>query len=567
MSILSRPALLALLSGLLIPVAIRAADVPFEQRLPDRIAAFVSIPDIAVFKTGFAKTSYGRLFDDPQLAEYRSQVEKLVRKSAEEEKILPPGIELDDLLAVPAGEVAAAMTLPGTKPASFALSLAFGDSLDTVEKLIDAGVKQSVEEGWTEGEVEFQGSRITTLEGPKNANRPNQKPAKVVFVIEESTLIVSSSLELCQEILDRWDGKTDGSLAQNEVFRHVIDSTSERDRTPVMRWYVNVADLIKGAFASADPTNMVLNVARGNIGRIGVLELRGIGGSADFATGDYDSITRTAAWVDEPVTGVLSVFTFPVKDFSPPAWVPADASMYLAANWNVERAYASVETLWDTILGAGNFSAGIQKLAADENGPKVHIKLDVIDVLDGRMHLLQSSLGEQDSTAAVLAAFEVKDMEKAQRLIEKVAGMPGSRFESRTYRDTKVWSITAPGKGPSIAVAHDCLLFSSDAALLESAIRTDPDVKRLVDDKRFQHHTSRMPDRVSLFGMQQSVQQMRMIYSLLRNTPGGADAPDASKLPEFDTIKHYFLPGVTYAVPTPRGFEYVSYTLADDISE
>jgi len=564
----TRIATLTLLSGLLITTSLRAADVPFEQKLPDRIAAFMSIPDFNLFKERFSKTSYGQLFDDPQVAEYREQFETMMRKSVEDGAFLPPGIELDDLFKIPSGEVAAAMTLPGRTPSSFVLSLNFGEALETVEQLIDEGITKSVDEGWTEGEVDFQGSRITTLEGPKNPNRPQQQPVKIVLVLEESTLVVSSSLELCQEILDRWDGEADDALADNEVFRHVIDSTTDEDRTPVIRWYVNVADLIKGAFAQVDPTNMVLNVVRGNIARMGVLEFRGIGGSADMAIDGFDSITRTVAWVDEPVTGVLSIFTFPVEDFAPPAWVPASSSMYLAANWDLERAYNSVETLWDTVMGTGSFSAGVQKLATDEKGPKIHIKLDVIDMLDGRMHVMQTALESDDEDVTggqVVVAIEVKDTEKATALIEKVTSLPGSPLKAREYRDTTIWAAPGPQKGPSISIAHNCLVFASNPDALEAVIRSDPDIKQLVDDEGFKHHTSRMPDRVSLFGMQQSVQQMKLIYNLLKRGPAGEDSPDPAKLPEFGAIKHYFLPGVTYAVPNSRGFEFVTYTLADDL--
>ena len=96
---------------------------------------------------------------------------------------------------------------------------------------------------------------------------------------------------------------------------------------------------------------------------------------------------------------------------------------------------------------------------------------------------------------------------------------------------------------------------------LESVIRADPDVRNLAEDKTFQHVTSRMPPRVSLMGIQLSDQQMRMIYNLVRT-----NVPDSSTLPEFDAIKHYFLPGVTYAVPNAQGFEYVTYTLDEDVS-
>ena len=165
MRISTRIATLTLLNGLLIPTVLRAADVPFEQKLPDRIAAFMSIPDFSLFKERFSKMSYGQLFDDPQVAEYREQFETMMRKSVEDEAFLPPGIELDDLFTIPSGEVAAAMTLPGRTPSSFVLSLNFGEALETVEKLIDEGVTKSVDEGWTEGEVDFQGSRITTIDG------------------------------------------------------------------------------------------------------------------------------------------------------------------------------------------------------------------------------------------------------------------------------------------------------------------------------------------------------------------------------------------------------------------
>ena len=65
---------------------------------------------------------------------------------------------------------------------------------------------------------------------------------------------------------------------------------------------------------------MVLNVARGNIGRVGILELRGVGGTLDLDTDGFDSVSRTCAWVDEPVTGILSILTFPVDDLVPPPW-------------------------------------------------------------------------------------------------------------------------------------------------------------------------------------------------------------------------------------------------------
>ena len=95
-----------------------------------------------------------------------------------------------------------------------------------------------------------------------------------------------------------------------------------------------------------------------------------------------------------------------------------------------------------------------------------------------------------------------------------------------------------------------------------------PHVKRLADDKSFQRQTSRMPKRVSLFGVQRSEQQMQALYKLLKSGgPAGDGAPDPATLPEFDVIKHYFLPGVTYAVPNARGFEYVTYSLANDVSE
>ena len=557
---------LALLA-LLVPAAVHAADVPFERRLPDRISGFVSIPDFGAFKERFVKTSYGRMLDDPQIATFRSQVEKVIRTAATRDNVLPSGIEIEDLLEVVSGEVALAATLPKNGSASLIFSLEFGESLDTVEKLIDEISDKAVEEGWEEGVVEFQGSSISTFAGPADDTRPEQVPNTLALVIEESTLIVSTSVELCQDVLDRRDGTADGSLATNEVFRHVIDSTSDRNRIPGMTWYLSIADLIQSAFASADPTNMLLNVARGNIGRVGILEWRGMGGTFDMATDGFDSISRTCAWIDDPVTGVLSVFTFPVDDLVPPPWVPADSAMYITANWDIERAYNSVETLWDTIMGRGSFSAGIQKLAADENGPGINIKLDVVDILDGRQHLLQASLPEDagdEESGAVVVAMEVTDTEKAEQLLDRIDGQPGSPLESRTYRDTKIWSLET---GVAFAVAHDCLLFSSTVAQLESVIRADPDITSLADDKDFQHSISRMPPRVSLMGVQQSVQQMRMIYNLIRTyIPAGNDGPDPSTLPEFEAIKHYFLTGVSYAVPNAQGFEYVTYTLDEDVS-
>jgi len=559
-----RTAVAALLGILLMPLAVCAADVPFERRLPDRIAAFASVPNFNEMKERFSKISYGRLFADPQLATFRDEFEKEFRDAVSTGDILPGGIEIDDLLEIPTGEVAVAVTLPKNGSASVVFSLEFGESLDTVEKLIDEISDKAGDEGWKEGATDFQGATIRTFTRPADDARPDAEESTVALVVEESALIVSSSVELCQEILDRQDGTADGSLATNEVFRHVIDSTSDRTRVPGAIWYVSVADLIQSAFDSADPTNMVLNVARGNIGRVGILELRGIGGTVDMDTDGFDSVSRTCAWVDEPVTGILSILTFPVEDLAPPAWVPADSSMYISANWDVERAYNSVETLWDTIMGRGSFNTGIQKLADDENGPKINIKLDIIDILDGRLHLMQGAVPEtasSEDSGDVVIALEVTDTEKAEQLLDRVGIQAGSNLESRTYRDTKIWSITTADATVGFAVAHDCLLLSSTVTQLEAVIRADPDVKTLAEDRRFQQLTARMPPRVSLMGIQQSDQQMRAIYNMIRTS-----VPDSAELPEFEAIQDYFLPGVTYAVPNAQGFEYVTYTLDEDVS-
>ena len=109
----------------------------------------------------------------------------------------------------------------------------------------------------------------------------------------------------------------------------------------------------------------------------------------------------------------MQIFQLAPVDPVPPAWVKENASAWMATTWKVEEAYTAVETLVDMFRGAGQFASMIDDLATQ--GPGVHIKNDVIDQLDGKMHFVVAP-GSSESEAPtddVVISFGVKDRRSA----------------------------------------------------------------------------------------------------------------------------------------------------------
>ncbi|MBW3540289.1 MAG: DUF3352 domain-containing protein [Planctomycetes bacterium] len=562
--------------------ALAADKVPAEELLPQNVYAYLSVPDVTEFKTRFDKTLLGQLRNEESLQDFWKDIQSQIDQFSEEFE-RQAGIEIEKLLSIPTGKFTLAFVQPtGENPAAVGL-LDFGDSEETVDKLLEKAEETLLSErvGARRKVEDADGTRIVVYAfGPEQPeddtganNRRRGRPFQnLAYFVRDQHLVVSSEVSSLKEILARWNGEHEQTFASHPSWQVVRDRTRVEGQTPVLEWYLNPLDMVRGAAAAAGQGAQV-GFFMGIIP--GLTKFKAVGGSSDMAVGEYDTISRTLIHLDLPATGVLNLFQFPAADLAPPKWVGERTSSYAAINWDLETAYLAVAALYDTFtFQAGAFDQMIDEAADDEDGPGIHAKKDVIDLLTGRMYVVGSTQDAGDDnevrTEAMLVAVGVKDNDKARALLKKVAQNPAFPGEERQFQEHTIYDFpigggafgTAATTG-GVSVGNGYLLATSDVRMLEKVLRGEDDRTPLSETAAYKRIAAEFPDKASMIGFQRSDMQVEALYELARSPDFAAMFPqvDFTKLPPFDNIRKYLAPSGSYAVPDKDGALMVNFSL------
>ena len=266
---------------------------------------YVSVPDCTKFGENFAESSFGQMVNDPAMADVRAEVMKRFEeesKKAQEEI----GMPLSDLLAIPTGEVALAVLQPPGQKLGGILFLDVGEHQDLLDKLLAKAEAAIEEQGQlTKSTDEFEGTEITVYTN-ENAG-PNEPITGFAYCEKDSMFLASTSVDLIEAALVRWDGAHDKTFSNDETYKYIMDRCGpEGDAAPAMSWYFNPLGLLKAGMAAAGPeVGMQGAMVMGFLPVLGLDRLKGMGGVSEFATDDYEMLTNSLIYVEQPVTGVL----------------------------------------------------------------------------------------------------------------------------------------------------------------------------------------------------------------------------------------------------------------------
>lgn len=561
----------ALLCGasLWLPVAQARADEdrPIgEQLLPQEVLVFFSVPSVPELKERLNTSLFGEMLQDAELQPFIDGVKEKIKEASAKMKD-EAGISLDDVLAVPQGEITfAVLELPPRKLA-MVLLLDYGDNKETVDSLLnklESGLKDMG--GEVEGE-DVDGVNIRTFTFEQERDNPFNQLA---YFDHDDYLVLASDPEALKAVLERWDGESDETLAEQDVFKYVFEKCSSDGREPIVKWFINPIGLTQSVIGLMQAQVPQAGLVLGFLPILGLDKLKAMGGAGDVGVDDFDSLGKTFIYVDQPTSGVLKVFQFPVADLSPPAWVPADVAMYTAMNWNVTGAYTAIETLVDSFQGPGAFGKMVDQLAERDDGPGIHIKKDLIDQLAGQIHIVMGATEDiENPNPKMMFALDVKSASKMTSVLSKAAKSDEFRGTTREFEGTTIYEMEGgPGQSASLAVADKHLLISTDASLLEGALRPSGGAPALTSDPVYQKLASKFPKKVSMLSFQNGNSQLQAVYNLLKggNLP---DMPDevrdlTSKLPDYDVLKKYLRASGGYTVPDKKGAYSVSFTLKEE---
>ncbi|MDA0833003.1 MAG: hypothetical protein O2955_11810 [Planctomycetota bacterium] len=588
-----RHGLLRISMGLLLPITgllalsatVHGADVAStEKLLPPKVLVYFSIPSVEQLKQSFNEGSSGKLFSDPEFAEFARQFDEPIKQFSDqfEEKV---GLSLGQVLNIPTGEISLAVVAgEGSSPIGVVGFFDFGDHREEIDKLLALGRQAAEDDGATISTTDVDGTEIVKFfpkdgEESENGGDPDNYPC---YFIKDSLIVVSNHQSYLEATLTRWDGQHARTFGDNIEYKYIMSRCASRDGNALMKWYINPMSLVQTIMTIGAAQEPGLGMAMGFMPILGLDRLKGIGGAVQGPTDEFEAVTRSFMFVDLPARGVLAMFQLKTTELTPPKWVSADTSAYSTFQWDIEAAYAAVEQMVDSFQGAGALDRLVDQAAAE--GPQIHLKKDVLDKLSGQFHIINdasfdadaSDISELQGIGQFLLAIGLTDQSAfesvVQKAIDQSGGFPG---ETRDFKGTTIYE-GGPDSGQSFAFAitQNNVFVTNDVTKLEAVIRDDPDQKSLADSDQYKRLAEKMPQQTAMLSYQRQDTQMEAVYEMFRSGTfaqlmGAAgenplQAIDFSLLPAFESLKKYLTVSGGYAEADDQGVLFTGFQLKND---
>lgn len=577
---------LALPIALVVMLVLTLSASTFAERptapklLPEKTLAYIRIADSRELVDRFQATAFGRLFQDKQIQPLVSQLYGSASQlfMQIQQSI---GVSLDELLAIPQGEVCVALVgREEGRPAVIAL-LEVGDQDTAAQKLIEFAEDRMIARGTTRRSERVGDTTIVNLEG------------RVSYCQREGVYVFCNDPTLLKAVLKVWDGDTTvKTLADNFKFTSIMRrSVGTKNERPQVTWFV-------------DPIELFRNVARDDMGAqmalamlpaLGLDGIKAVGGSMIFATEDFDSISYMHLMLDNPRAGILEMVAIDSGDQTPQDWVPADAASYMNIYWDSHKTLTAFRKLYNTIRNRENaLHDDIESRFSRPLG--IDVEKEILDQIDGRAtHVSWFEKPARVNSGTNLVGIKVKDAAAMRKTVDKLAGKFTDRFTKKSFSGADYYQIKQRNQPqnldeelvrrptPCLCVLGDYFLLSDSVKCLEAAIanKNDPSKSldkeldfKLIASKAKQYLGS---DKPGMMVFSRPEETMRSFYDLATSPNTRRRLSDAAgrnpvfrdldkalhdhPLPPFAVIAKYLAPAGGTLVSDETGLHYMAFSL------
>ena len=549
-----------------------------QQILPKDTYFFMSMPSVEGMKEAFLESSAGQLWADPGLDEFKTEVETAFGAEMNEgfahvQEVL--GLTVEELLAIPTGEVALAFSKAPPNKMGAILFFDFGDHESQVQGLLEKamGALSNIPD-LEAANIEHDGTELTMYSVKNDVAKQTPLAKEFGWFLKDERLVISNSSALLKLTLDNWDGTSEKNLAANEVFAYIMEKCETEPGSSMMTTYVDPVGLFTQLVqtGSLGEAGLGAGIAIGFFPTLGLNQLKGIGSVGEMGGEEYEGISRSFVYCEQPPQAAMQLFQLDTVDPMPPAWIKDGTSAWMATTWKVDEAYLAVESMVDMFQGPGALEGMVEKIASQ--GPQIHIKHDLIDQFDGKLNMVMAPAGRESAAASddILIAIGVKDNEKFAEMLTRIVAQPGFPGETRELEGATIYEIS-PGNGQTIAftVANNQLLIGVGGAQLEQAVRNDDDLRPLSESEDFKAVAEHFEEGALAVTFTRPAEQYRRLYDMLRDGLAADSFPgmdemfskiDFSKLPPFEVVEKYLAPAGGYWIGDENGVMINTFSLA-----
>ncbi len=597
--------------------------IPGAPRLlPEDAYIYARLDNAQDLRDDFAGSSMGKMLNDPKMKPLASDIYSTFRDLFEQisEEV---GVTLDELLAIPHGQVAAAL-IPGQIPEdndnieqadesddseqaiqrrlrrkrreqnSFAgvFLVDAGDNVDKLQAIVDKFETRLLDkDGYVRRVTEVHKTEVTRLLPPRTG-RP-----EVEYFQRENTIVFGIGHRTAQDVLDQWEGESDlPSLADSANFTSVMSRCVGAESTrPQLTFYIDPYHIAQRIVARSG--SMGAAMVWPMVQSLGFERFRGIGGSS-FRGGEvFEDISHLHVLIDPPRDGLLGVLRPETGDSTPPKWVPSDVTTYTSLYWDVDQTYENVGNILDNFQGADSLKRFVEEPMKKRTG--VDVQKEFVDNVTGRIvRMTWIEPPARVNSQASVHGIELVDATDAKATIAKLREKFPNVMTAETIGGSVVYFFRQ-GRNrvpdgfrkpePCIMVMGKWLIQSDSRKLIERVTRanggaisgliTVPDYElvsaelggKLDGEKPFMVSFMRGADFLRQFYQIAGDEGTRKFFrnQSEKNPNAGrfADVLQRNDFPPFEEFEKYFAPSGVFAYDAPDGIHLGSFTLKADDDE
>lgn len=614
------PCTLLLVVGILTSIS-HAERPAAPDLLPKQTLVYLRIRDAQELVKSFDETALGQISREDKI---RPLIADLYGSAAEaftqvEDEV---GVPLDKILAIPQGEIVAALVAMRTGRPVMVLLIDVGDQLASAEKLIESGEKALANEG-TARTTETYGETELVIHTPAGDRDP------LVHFIKENTVVITSNIDVSKHLLDVWNGETpeaaDNADADDEAADAFEPLIKNEQFVAIMRRCRGTKEDPAQFTFFVDPISLYRVSSRGNAGAqiglallpsLGLDGLESLGGSVTFAADDFDMITHLHVKISEPRTGIMEMLALKADDTTPEKWVPADVGSYTTINWDAQKTYSTLGEMYDKFRGEGRLAADVKARLSDPL--EIDFESEIIDNLGGRFtYVTWYERPARIGSEAALIGVRLKDRREFMRTVDKLTDKYRDRLEKKSFGGTTYWELTREDlppvpadddpdatdrdrrraqrrrrqqetfrtlrPSPCFAVVNDYLIVADRNTFLEKVILTNGDaslsLSKELDFKLIASKIKRQSGggKPGMITFSRPEEGFKVLYEMAtgettrQRLSGAAEnneffgalngALERNELPPFSVLAQYLAPGGGMLVSDETGFHYTGFVL------
>ncbi len=494
---------------------------PASRLLPTDTMAYLRIRNTSELKVDFSRSTLGLMLNDPAMRPFVSDTYQTISQIAQE-FAARFGLTLDDMLAIPQGQIAIAL-VPSAPPEqrkndkkedetdeeiarrmqqqrrdqnSFAgvFLLETGENnnaSDSMRKILAQATSDLEKNNAVKSEQKIGVHTVTSWQFARGGGPVFE------WFDRDGVFVIGIGRRAATDVLERWhesdapenrkvaaersdsaaDTLTIENLSSNPDFGAVMTrSIGAEAETPQVTFFANPFAIAQNIIRRSSSSFFILPIVE----ELGIEKIRGIGGSV-FRGGDIvEGIVHLHIVIDPPRDGFFGVVRPEPVEATPPRWVPADSTSYLTANWDIVTTAENLTKIVNSFGGEGTF----ERFAEDRVKARLDVSLkdEFFPNLTGRYVGVRryQSPAAWNSVARV-DALQVRDVAQARAMLDKIrTKLPATDMQPETIGDVQVY-FARPGRElpdtmrrveRSVMLLDDYLVLSDSREIVQQVIQT-----------------------------------------------------------------------------------------------